>query len=120
MREKNVVEDPEQLSPLDIRSWLMQEIRDVTKASELRLREANEFTTSYLLGEISAEEATERLWKYQNRWGEALAGTFATKGKSDEEILQSMDEARGGHATLQKTRQLFKQRFGNDNSGKLR
>lgn len=82
------------LSPQEMQGWLRDEIRDSAKAHELRAKEATEFVTAYASGKISAEEAEERLYQYDKRWGEALYGATASPGVSDEAIVRAIDKAR--------------------------
>jgi hypothetical protein len=81
--------------PTEVRLWLAQELKDITRAFQLRLAEANDFTTAYLLGEISPEETVERLERYHHRWGEALPGTHSFAASTDADILDAVDHARG-------------------------
>jgi hypothetical protein len=82
------------LSPEEMQGWLKEEIRDLAKAHELRIKEATDFVTAYASGKISPEEATERLLRYDRRWGEALYGATASTDLSDEAILSAIDRAR--------------------------
>jgi len=38
------------LTPTDLRQWLNQEVRDVMKAAELRIKDATDFVTLYATG----------------------------------------------------------------------
>lgn len=87
-------EEEEYLSAKDMRSWAEQEKPDLAKAAELRLRELNAFVTAYENGKLTPEEATERMFRYDHRWGEALRGASAGGGISDEEILAKIDATR--------------------------
>jgi hypothetical protein len=78
----------------DLQQWLIDEVRDSTKALDLRLREATQLVADYSAGKISPEEATERFHRFDQRWGEALVGATASAGVSDEAILQRIDDAR--------------------------
>ncbi len=84
----------EYLSPKEMRQWAEQEIKDVQKAAELRIREANEIVRAYSAGEITPEKAAELQYKYDYRWGEALRGTNAAEGRTDEQILAAIDATR--------------------------
>jgi hypothetical protein len=57
--------------------WLLQEKRDIEKARELRLKEATALVEAYAKGEITAQEADDRLSKYEKRWGDILHGAAA-------------------------------------------
>lgn len=87
-------EEQENLSPQDVREWFHQEVADLSKALELRLKESSELVTAYTSGKISPEEAGKRFLRYNRRWGEALPGTHAGKGVSDDQILKAIDEVR--------------------------
>jgi hypothetical protein len=82
------------LTPDEVQKWLQQELADLAKAAELRTKEATDLAKAYAAGKISPQEAEERLWNYDQRWGEALSGTHVSKGATDEQILAAIDEAR--------------------------
>ena len=84
----------EALSPKEMQGWLDQEIRDSTKAYELRITEAKEFVNAFVSGELTQEQAMQRLVAYDLRWGEALYGATATPETTDEAILAEIDRAR--------------------------
>lgn len=80
-REANVAvtEQPDEsnhLSVKDMQDWLSQELRDLDKARELRIKEATGFVEAYARGELTSREASERLTLYEDRWGEALPGAI--------------------------------------------
>jgi hypothetical protein len=92
------------LTPEEFRGWLSQEIRDSSKAHELRVKEATEFVTAYTSGDISPEEAMKRLRNYDQRWGEALYGAMATPEVSDEQIISAIDQARAKQNSVRRIR----------------
>jgi len=94
MSPRKSSDENENLSTDDVRKWLKQELADLAKAVELRTKEATDLANAYAAGKISPQEAEERLWKYDQRWGEALPGTHVFKGAKDEQILAAIDEAR--------------------------
>lgn len=102
------------LSPKEIRQWADQEIKDVQKAAELRVREVSEIARAYSSGEITPEKADELQFKYTYRWGEALRGTNATEGRTDEEILAKIDSTRRPFVSPRETKEQFKRVFGRD------
>jgi len=57
------------LTPDEMREWLDQEVRDLTKSVQLRMQEATEFVISYAVGKITPKEAMDRLARYDARWG---------------------------------------------------
>jgi hypothetical protein len=94
----------ETFTPEEISKWAKQEIALSAKAFELRARDAKALATEYAAGDITAEQAGDRLSAYQHRWGDAMQGVYTTKGLSDEQLLATIDEAR------EKTRKLFAKR----------
>jgi hypothetical protein len=82
----------ETISPSDMRDWLMQEIRDVTKATELRIKDATDFVMAYSVGEIDSKEVERRKALYEGRWGDAIYGLHAWETQSNETILQRLDD----------------------------
>jgi hypothetical protein len=95
----------EYLSVEDMKWWLAQETRDLDKARELRLREANAIVAAYEKGELTPEESTRRRMEYEDRWGEALPGTNSLSDMTDAEIIARIDAA---DATEQKWSQQYK------------
>lgn len=81
-------------SPKEMQGWLEREITDVTKAMELRIREASSFVVAYAQGEISADETAQRCSEYQSRWGDPLPGVPRSHGFSDSEIVDRINETR--------------------------
>jgi hypothetical protein len=81
-------------TPQEMRGWLVQEILDCTKATELRVKEAIGLVTEYEQGKITPDQASQRLTRYEERWGEALFGATAGKTMSDEQIIATIDDAR--------------------------
>jgi hypothetical protein len=79
----------------ELLDWFAQEARDMAKAFELRTKDGNELVTDYSAGKYSPKEASEKLARYERRWGEALFGAHAAEGITDQELLAIIDEARG-------------------------
>lgn len=90
---RDAPEEPKQLSVSDAREWLAQEIRDLDKARELRVKEATGIVDAFERGELKAKEAYQRMNAYEDRWGEALPGTSALPNMSDDEILARINHA---------------------------
>jgi hypothetical protein len=84
-------DDHENPTPREMREWLAQEVRDVIKGMELRIKDATDFVTAYAVGEIDAKELERRQRIYTNRWGDAIPGVFTSEGMSNEEILRKRD-----------------------------
>ena len=85
------LDDDSYLKPHDMAEWMAQEIRDVSKASELRIADATSFATQYALGTITREDADRRLQEYVARWGDALPGVHCSSEMTNEEILTAID-----------------------------
>jgi len=85
--------DEDILTPVELRQWLQREVRDVMKASELRIKDATDFVTAYATGELTPEVAMERLNQYDNRWRESIMGVTIEEGMTNEEILRLRDKA---------------------------
>jgi len=81
------------LTPTDLRQWLNQEVRDVMKAAELRIKDATDFVTLYATGEISPSEAMRRVEQYDNRWREPILGVTTEENMTNAEILKLRDNA---------------------------
>jgi hypothetical protein len=77
----------------DMTSWLHQETLELTKAMELRMKEATDFVSAFASGRITAQEAENRLQRYQDRWGDsAVPGVTIVEGMTDEDILKKLDQ----------------------------
>ena len=63
----------------------------VSKEAELRIRDATAFVTAYARGEISPNEANDRMSRYNDRWSEALDGIPNPERMTDDQILGEMD-----------------------------
>jgi hypothetical protein len=91
--------DEDQVTPADLAAWLQQEIKELTKATELRLAEATDFVTAFAAGRITSDEAQARLLRYQDRWGESPIFGVIVGEKTNEEIIKELD-----HCLSEKTR----------------
>jgi hypothetical protein len=100
------------LSPKEVQSWALQEQRDSAKAHELRVKSATEIATAYAKGELTPEQAQERMFEHDHRWGEALPGTHAFPASTDEHILASIDKVRGKYVSARDLESGFRERFG--------
>ena len=80
------------LTPEDMQQWLEQELRDLTKALELRVQDATELVTAYAVGKLTPREATARFLRYSARWGDAILGVRVESGLTNDEILRRLDE----------------------------
>jgi hypothetical protein len=77
-----------------MQAWLRQEIDDSGKARDLRVKQATQLADDYGQGKLTAEEAMNRLYEFDMRWGDALFGTHASEHKDDTGILRAIDAAR--------------------------
>jgi hypothetical protein len=82
------------LTPQEMRNWLRQELRDVTKAAELRTNDAVDFVAAYSDGQLTQQQAMERFHTYTTRWGDAIRGVVTDPEMKDGEILARLDKAR--------------------------
>jgi hypothetical protein len=86
--------DDDRLTPEDMVGWLQQEIRDLSKATELRIKDATDFVTAYALGRITEEEMHNRRMAYLYRWGEdPIPGVVVQEGMTNEEVIKRLDAA---------------------------
>lgn len=100
------------LSPKDMQKWALGEIADSAKAHELRAKSATEIATEYAMGKLTPEEAQERFYLHEHRFGEAIPGTHAFQGATDEQLLASIDKARGKYVPFREEDAEFRKRFG--------
>lgn len=85
--------ESEQLTADEMLDWLRRETAAVSKEAELRIREATGIATDFARGRISKEEANMRLFRYDERWPDALEGIYNAEKKTDEQILSEVDAA---------------------------
>jgi hypothetical protein len=85
------------LSQDDLRNWLVQEIKDATKALELRVRDASALVMAHCAGETTLIEANDAFNRHFHRWGEALPGASVSEGALDAEIVKAIDEGTGAY-----------------------
>jgi hypothetical protein len=85
--------DDTHLTREEMREWLHDEVKLVMKAADLQVRDATDFATAYIAGRINAEEASNRMFRYDCRWGESkLIAAMSDDKMSDEDILRRRDE----------------------------
>jgi hypothetical protein len=94
MNKESSPADSGYASPLEMQDWLLQEVKDSAKALDLRLREATDLVREYTTGKLSAQQAADALFRYQQRWGDALFGATAGREVTDDQILAAIDDAR--------------------------
>lgn len=83
--------DKDHLKPEDLKRWLRQEVRDLTRVMEVRIVEATDFVAAYASGEITADEAMNRLSRYASRWGDAIPGIHVDELTTNDEIVKRRD-----------------------------
>jgi hypothetical protein len=77
----------------EMREWLHDEIQLVMKVADLQVRDAVDLATAYIAGRITTEEASDRMYRYDCRWGESkLIAALSGDKMSDEDILRRRDE----------------------------
>ncbi len=81
------------LTTVEMRQWLQREVREVLKATELRVKDATEIVTAYAVGDLTPQAAMERFDQYNKRWNEPIPGIVTSEGMTDDEILQRRDAA---------------------------
>lgn len=80
------------ITPTEMAGWFKDEVRLVSKTSELQLKEASDFVTAYLTGKISAEAAMDRKVSYEQRWGQSkLIAAMPDETTPNDEILRRYD-----------------------------
>ena len=86
------------ISSDDMNAILRDEVQEVMKAADLRIREIAAFTTAYAAGKITPEEATDKYMEHMDKWGDALPGVIRpVRYLTDEEITADMEKAVGAH-----------------------
>jgi len=75
----------------ELLEWYGNEVADVNRTAQLRIRDATKLVNACLNSEITLEKAGELASEIHARWGEPAPGFL--RGKSDTEINQVMDEA---------------------------
>jgi hypothetical protein len=105
----------------DLQRWLAQELMDIAKARQLRIKEATGIVDSVLKGTITADEGFDLTNEYEDRWGEALPGALALPGLTDEQIIARIDQAhRDDDARMEGIRRRAKTRPPPDSTGRKR
>lgn len=78
----------------EMSEWLKDEISDIRRAAELRIKDATDFVTAYA-GGISRKKAEDLFFAYTQRWGDVIPGVgYPPEDMSDEQILETLDENR--------------------------
>lgn len=87
----------EKLTPEDVRQWQQQEVFEVMRAAELRVKEATDLAMQYATRKITPDEVLQRMNDYDTRWSPAMvAGINETMNNA--EILRAQDIGRSEEA----------------------
>jgi hypothetical protein len=72
----------------ELLEWHTNEVEEVMRAAQLRLRDSAKVIDDYRRGKIEFAEAQERVMNHDMKWGERFPGGIdgTTGGRSDEEI----------------------------------
>ena len=105
-------ESEDYLSPADMRKWMDDEIRQSTKALELRTRDLTSFVTAYCAGELTPQQADELHSRYYRRWGEPIPGVSLVGNIPDEEVLAQIDKLSGPSTGPKELSRRYRQRYG--------
>lgn len=90
------------LTPDEMREWAQREMRDASKALDLRARELLDLVSAYSAGKITPEKADELQSRYHHRWADALPtalGDIGDPPHTDEHILARVDKNVGAFVT---------------------
>jgi hypothetical protein len=76
--------------------WYTYEVEDITRAAQLRIKDATALLSACANREISLEEAAHRIFsEYDERWRDIFPdGVNRTRDMSNEEIYKAMRDAR--------------------------
>ncbi len=77
----------------EMMTLLRHEVINVTKGTELRLREITTIATDFAEGKMSAREAGKRYLRHKDRWHDTLSSIASVEGRTDQSILREIDEA---------------------------
>ena len=105
----------------DLQLWLSQELRDIEKARELRIKEATGIVDSVVKGDLTPDEGLDLTNEYEDRWGEALPGALALPGLADEDIIARINQANSADdARMETIRRRTKPRLSPGTPGRKR
>ena len=80
----------------EVLEWYTNEVEDVTRAAQLRLRNASKVIADYRQSKVSFEDTVQRVRDHDTKWGQIFPGEVEgiIRGKNDEEIEKAIAEAR--------------------------
>jgi hypothetical protein len=80
----------------EVLEWYTNEVEDVTRAAQLRLRNAAQVINDYRENKVSFENTRKRVFDYDRKWGQIFPGQVEgiIRGKSDEEIEKAIAAAK--------------------------
>lgn len=84
----------------ELMEWHTNEVEEVLRAAQLRLRDSARIIDDYRQGKIDFSEAQERVLNHDTKWGERFPGGIdgTTRGRSDEEINSAIEAYRSGRS----------------------
>jgi hypothetical protein len=118
MAEIKPNETDETLSVSEMYKLFEKEVRTVTRAADLRIRDFAHFTTDYAAGKITPEQAMDQYFRHEDKWGDALPGVVRpVQNLSDNEIIEAMEKAAGPYTTREDSKRRYQKLFGNRDRG---
>ncbi len=77
----------------ELLEWYTNEVEDVTRAAQLRLRHATKVISDYREGAITFDEAKEAVSAHYDKWSAIFPGEIESivRGQSDEKINAALD-----------------------------
>lgn len=112
MADEDMWEKAGFLSPKEAQDWASRQVSDSERMHALRAKSATEIARAYANGELTPEQANDRMFQHEERFGEAIPGTHAFPGTTDEQLLASIDKVRGPYTPASEMHARFEARFG--------
>jgi hypothetical protein len=80
----------------ELLEWYTNEVEDVTRAAQLRLRNATKVIEDHRRGKTSFNEAAKAVDAHYDKWGRIFPGEIedTIRGQSDEKINKAIEEFR--------------------------
>lgn len=89
----------------EVIEWYTHEVEDITRAAQLRIKDATAFVAACANREISLEEVAQQSDAYSSKWGDVFPGGVDwVRGRTDEEINEAITKAKD--EALQRRRTL--------------
>ena len=97
----------------EMKTYLKDEIREVRRAADLRIREFTDFTNAYAAGELTPEQAMDKFHRHMDKWGDSFPGLMPHDSNlSDAQIIAGMEKGEESHMTREKARKRSDKVFG--------